>query len=343
MVQFPEIFKKRKESKKPKENIVNVEQNIVSIKTKKPIKFGPLIATAFYLLFPGFSGTVRAETFHEATEVIGKVVTGIVLLDSLAEILKVNRLDKQNVEKAYNQTRELNDIVVIKEFLKPGKRFAFGDVKIKYRYYYPYYGLDIKEASKQLVGTLFSQLGLQEVGHLKDIRAIARERKELRSIQEVEQGLIPPPGTLKPPDYKVDISVSLVTKRGFQNRDLGITSRREDIVIFDTLRSAEMVAVIVIDILDQETNRKISMIGIGVPSPVEEMSSEIRRVSSRVRYMNVQIKQNDLMVLESLSSSVDNLLKAISATSGKKENISYPIMVDPSGDNTKLVIKKDRY
>jgi len=342
-----------RESVKPSESLVELEVNLeeaaekgggwfrwiwekISRKLAKWLL--PLV-----ILFPGLEGTARADDlFSKISERAGKVVAAFKLVNALKEAVDTKRKEEREAKKAYEKTKELNDLRKALEFLtvklsEEEKRFAIDpNIRIIPYGYFPGANLDLPNLTKHLISVLFSQLGLKQVGTLEEIEKTTGERQALRANPEVKQEQVPKRGTLEVPQLKISTSVSILfnvkdirTDIEVALRNIGFDLRKhlerlgfkqaEFLSIFDSLRETKVIAIVVIDVLNLDNNEKISLIGIGTPYILEKISADIKRVLFVGGVEKSISKKDDMAVVNSIASGVGNILSALKEENQKKK------------------------
>lgn len=276
----------------------------------------------FYFLFTGLSGPALANDFWKGVATIG----GVIVLSKIAESLKKEELRKkaEKLERAsYEGTLELNDFSEVREFLKKGKTFAINDQDLKIDYYS--YKMDLKMMTKHHIRKLLSELGLKEVGNIREIEEITRERQKLRKNPEVIQERVPQAGTLEPYQFKVSASVSIATNRADISRKLNLYfanlkgPRSTAISVYESLRETDVLAIVEINIMNIQNNEVITIIGLGTPYILETGTDGTMRAyyQSRSEYYSGSFSQsgyqrNEVSIFNSVWSAFENLRKGLS-------------------------------
>jgi hypothetical protein len=288
------------------------------------------------ILLPSSFGSVKGETISQ--------------IDSVAKIVSIindKRKEKEVAYKAFEDTQTLNNLPEVIKFFEQGGRFSIEGVKITATGYYSY-SLDLKSITEELLALLFSKMGLEQVGTFAEIQETTKRRQKLRKNFEVARETIPAYETLKSSQYEVRASVSLLVKIKDLRRNLeiilgnlGLKNIVDFLSIFGSLRQIDVMAVIKIDVLNTDNNRKISLIAIGTPSSIEKFSQDIKIIYYRVRREKFDMKKDDEAILRSMASAINNLLTVIMEEKSKKpeekqekqkqeEEVSrdiYPILV----------------
>jgi hypothetical protein len=290
------------------------------------------------LLFPGLEGPARADDLSKILGRTGEKIVALVTLGKAVEkIANKNKEEKKLADEAYKKTKELNNLPEVLKFIEKGERFAIDpNIRIIPYGYFPGSNLDLPNLTKHLIGVLFSKLGLKQVGTLEDIKKTARERQELRAIPEVKQEQVPKPGTLEVPQFEINISVSILFNVKDIRKDIEVALRNigfdlrkhlerlgfkqaEFLSIFDSLREIKVIAIVVIDVLNLETNEKITIIGIGTPYMLEKISADIKRVLFVGGVEKSISKKDDMAVVNSIASGVGNILLGLEEEKQKKK------------------------
>jgi hypothetical protein len=281
---------------------------------------------ALYLYFAGLSGPALADNFWEKIAKAGLVIGVSKIVETLKKE-EVKKKDEKLAKASYEATLELNNFNEAREFLNEGERFAIDDKDLKIDYYYP--NIDLKGLTKHLIRRLLSELGIKEVSSIKGIEELTRERQELRANPEVIQEQVPPPGTLEPYQFKVRASVSIATDTVAINKALNLYLANlrgpKSIAksVYESLRETEVLAIVVINIVNVRNGEEITLVGLGTPYILERASNKATSFyyQSRSKYFSGSSSQSEYKidynsVFNSLLSAFENLRKGFLEAKG---------------------------
>jgi len=349
------FFKRLERKQSPKERKQPIEEGKPQITVEENavrIQSGPFFAVFLYML--GCLGRSHAEEIRNRVELAPSkyylasqsIQSGVdrqiaqfkldlekikvedvakigAIVETVKDLINISKEDKKLAQQSYELTQNLNNVKEIIDFFKEKGSFSIKDIQIQTDYYNSDLPSNkLEQLTRHIVSWYLSQsFNIKEVGSLKEIKETSKERRELRENPEVKQEKVPPPGTLEPFRYNINVKVLITTK--FEDKSKEIETLlgknwRNYLEIFMRVKKTIVRSIFVIEALDIHNNNKISIIAFGTPTEVEKMQQEIAKIYWRFKFDNLKMSEDSFRVVLALLSSINNLHQILNSKNQPK-------------------------